>query len=88
MSSTEAPHPVPEGQAFVIRQFRGRPLHRDGRGFSLNELKEAKVPVGTARKLGICIDARRRTSHEANLRLLEGILARSAKSPSTHTAAT
>ncbi len=54
-------------------------MHRGGRGFSLSELKEARVSVGSTRRLGIYVDPRRRTRHEANLRLLERILRKSAK---------
>ncbi len=43
---------------------------RPGRGFSYQELKDAKIDVRIAKKLGIKIDPRRRTSHKENTDLL------------------
>lgn len=43
---------------------------RIGKGLSLNELKEAKISVKKALKLGIPVDLRRRTIHEENVKAL------------------
>ncbi|MCS7114203.1 MAG: ribosomal protein L13e [Nitrososphaerota archaeon] len=46
----------------------GKP--RTGKGFSLNELKKAKLSVKTALKLQVPVDPRRRTIHEENVKAL------------------
>jgi len=43
---------------------------RDGKGFSLGELKEAGIPKDQAKILGIYIDERRRSVHKENVELL------------------
>ncbi len=43
---------------------------RPGRGFSYQELKDAKMDVRIAKKIGIKIDPRRRSSHKKNTDLL------------------
>ena len=47
---------------------------RKGKGFSLEELKQAGIDVATARKLGIPVDKRRRTCHPENVELLKQFL--------------
>lgn len=48
---------------------------RLGRGFSLGELKEVKLSLKQALKLGVPVDSRRRTVHENNIRVLKDFLA-------------
>ncbi|MEM2103955.1 MAG: ribosomal protein L13e [Candidatus Bathyarchaeia archaeon] len=43
---------------------------RVGKGFSLDELKKAKLNVKQALKLGIPVDCRRRTAHLENVEAL------------------
>ncbi|MEE9150697.1 MAG: ribosomal protein L13e [Thermoplasmata archaeon] len=43
---------------------------RQGRGFSLLELKNAKIDIRMAKNLGLRVDRRRRTSYEENVRFL------------------
>ena len=47
---------------------------RRGRGFSLNELKVAGITVQEAKKLGIPIDFRRRSTREWNVETLRKYL--------------
>ena len=44
---------------------------RVGRGFSVEEIKEAGLDVNKAKKLGIPIDKRRRSKHEWNVKILK-----------------
>lgn len=52
----------------------GRIITRAGRGFSLNELKEAGITIDAARKLGIFIDKRRRSCRKENAENLKRLL--------------
>jgi len=49
----------------------GRIITRRGRGFSLNELKEAGITIDVAKRLGIPIDKRRRSCREENVKTLK-----------------
>jgi len=48
---------------------RGRRI-REGRGFSLGELKEAGIAPNEARRLGLPVDPRRRSTHPENVEML------------------
>ncbi len=54
---------------------RGRKT-RAGRGFSLGELKEAGVTPDEARRLGIPVDPRRRSTHPENVEMLREWIAK------------
>ena len=47
---------------------------REGKGFSLAELKEAELTAGNAKKMGIPVDTKRGTSHEENIETLKEFL--------------
>jgi len=47
---------------------------RSGRGFSMQELKEASVSLGLAKKLGLYVDKRRSTKREENISALKSWL--------------
>jgi large subunit ribosomal protein L13e len=47
---------------------------RVGRGFSLNELKEAGLTTDVAKKLGLYVDKRRRSIWPQNVRALKKLL--------------
>jgi len=47
---------------------------REGRGFSLKEIKEAKIDIQRARKLGFLVDRRRKTIYEENIQKLKELL--------------
>jgi large subunit ribosomal protein L13e len=53
----------------VITKQNGK--QRPGKGFSPDEIKEAGLDAGSARKLGVPVDRKRRTSHEANIEALK-----------------
>ncbi len=54
--------------------FKKGEKQRVGKGFSLGELKEAKLNLKKALKLGIPVDHRRRTTHEENIKTLKDFL--------------
>lgn len=47
---------------------------RYGRGFSICEIEKAGLSVEKAKSMGIYIDARRRSCHEWNVRILQELL--------------
>src|ERR1051325_10888974 len=51
--------------ATVMREF-GR-IVREGRGFSLEELKKAGIDTRQARKFGLPVDRLRKSSHQENV---------------------
>ncbi|MEM3565527.1 MAG: ribosomal protein L13e [Candidatus Bathyarchaeia archaeon] len=54
--------------------FKKGGKQRPGKGFSLRELKEVKLSLKQALKLGIPVDSRRRTVHEGNVEALKEFL--------------
>ncbi len=46
---------------------------REGRGFSLNELKQAGLTIFDAKRIGIYLDKRRKTVHNENVEYLKTI---------------
>lgn len=54
-------------------------LIREGRGFSIEELKELGLNIGEARRLGIPVDERRSTSYEENIERLKNWIAEAEK---------
>lgn len=55
--------------------FKKGGKQRLGKGFSIGELKEVKLGLKQALKLGIPVDSRRRTVHENNIKSLNEFLA-------------
>jgi len=58
----------------VMTQSKNITKERKGRGFSLGELREAKIPVNRANSLGVILDFRRGTVRESNVALLKELL--------------
>jgi ribosomal protein L13E len=54
--------------------FKSRAKQRVGRGFSRGELKKAGSSLTEAVKLGIPVDAKRKTAHEENVEVVETLL--------------
>ncbi len=46
---------------------------REGRGFSLNELKDAKMNTDEARDMGLPVDIRRKSNHPDNVKSLKAL---------------
>ena len=54
---------------------------REGRGFSLKEIKEAGINIQRARKLGFLVDRRRKTVYDENIKKLKELLKTAKKKP-------
>lgn len=64
-----------EAAPIVRRRLKdGRVIVRAGRGFSLNELREAGMLIEVAKRLGLPIDRRRRSVREENVEALKMLL--------------
>ncbi len=50
------------------------PGMREGRGFSIGELKEAGLTLERAKRLGLRIDKRRRSVHSWNVKVLKELV--------------
>ena len=63
--------PIP----MVRRKLKdGRIIEREGRGFSLKELREAGITIDQARRLGLYIDKKRRSCRMENVEALKTLL--------------
>lgn len=47
---------------------------REGKGFSLGELGAVELSAGNAKKMGIPVDPKRKSSHEENVEILKEFL--------------
>ncbi len=75
-SGLEIPKPMVQ-----MPLHKGLPIKiRVGRGFSISELKATGLDVKKARKLGLRVDERRDTRHEANVNALKEFLKKAASS--------
>jgi large subunit ribosomal protein L13e len=55
----------------MISPMVSRQKPREGRGFSLGELREAGLTAGEAKIRGVPFDARRKSTHEENVQILK-----------------
>ncbi|MEM2227426.1 MAG: ribosomal protein L13e [Candidatus Bathyarchaeia archaeon] len=58
-----------------IVKYKG--VIREGKGFSLSELKEAGLTIDLAKKLGIAIDKRRSSLRRENVEILKELIKKS-----------
>jgi ribosomal protein L13E len=87
---TEAPPrpaeaPRPKGQApraMVSSRHEGAMIEREARGFSIGELGGAGFTLGSASRLGLATDIRRRTVLEKNVESLKGWFSPPKQAPS------
>lgn len=64
-----------EIKAIVITRDNYKKLKkRIGRGFSINEIKEAGITIDKARKIGIYIDFRKKSKHIENIEKLKEMI--------------
>ncbi len=71
------PAEVPKALVKKPRLIKDRGISvglREGRGFSLSELKAVGLTAKEAKRLSIPIDKRRRSTHEWNIRILQEYL--------------
>jgi len=71
----EHPKPIVKPPALVKYGKVVKPW-REGRGFSIGELKQAGLTVSEARKLGLRVDKRRKSVHEENVKSLKEYLSK------------
>ncbi len=64
----------------VLSSMRGEKRKRIGRGFSLEEIKQAGISIKEAKARGIPIDKRRKTAHKWNVEALKKIVSQSLQS--------
>ncbi|MBM3898437.1 MAG: 50S ribosomal protein L13e [Thaumarchaeota archaeon] len=69
MQKPSAPAPVAKISTWELKE-----RFRSGRGFSMQELKEANISLGMARKLGLYVDIKRSTKREENISALKSWL--------------
>lgn len=67
----------------TVRKKDGKP--KEGRGFSLEELRKAELNLKKALKLKIPVDLRRRSSHEENVEALK-VYSKDVEKPKKHRA--
>lgn len=60
---------------------------RTGRGFSIDEMNQVGVTINDARKMGLIVDLRRKTSHEDNIEALKLYMKEAGKRVHTKAAA-
>lgn len=63
-----------------VRLRDGRVMVRAGRGFSLNELREAGMAIDAAKRLGLPIDKRRRSTRRENVEALRELVQTTSRS--------
>ncbi|MDD1777303.1 MAG: ribosomal protein L13e, partial [Candidatus Helarchaeota archaeon] len=62
-----------EGKYSVVTKPKKYQKNRQGRGFSLKEIKAAAIPLDDAKKLDIAIDTRRNSVHDENVQHLSSL---------------
>jgi predicted flap endonuclease-1-like 5' DNA nuclease len=60
-------------QNAIVKKPKKYLKSRKGKGFSLNEIKSASIPLDDAKKLPISIDTRRKSIHDENVRILSAL---------------
>lgn len=70
----ERPQPIIKRPNYNFEFPHERKETREGRGFSLGELKVAGISLQEAKKLGLRIDKRRRSTHQENVEALKKYL--------------
>ena len=68
-----------EGKRPIVLSPAGK--FREGRGFSLGELKLANIGLREARKIGLIVDKRRKSVYDENVKALLGHLSKLSKKP-------
>jgi large subunit ribosomal protein L13e len=66
-ANAEAPKEASEMHHIKPKITKKDGKHRDGRGFSLEELEKAGLNKAEAKKLEIPVDKRRKTAHDQNV---------------------
>ncbi|MFP3163966.1 MAG: 50S ribosomal protein L13e [Acidianus hospitalis] len=77
------PTPMIKRPNYSFEYPHERKSTREGRGFSLGELKAANLTPEKARKLGLRVDKRRKSVHQENVDALKKYLDESNKEKST-----
>lgn len=73
-------NPSMAGHPPVVKRYvKGVVRIRRGRGFSVKEIKESGLGLDLAKRMGIYIDFRRRSSHQENVRYLKALAKRFGK---------
>ncbi|MDG6934776.1 MAG: ribosomal protein L13e [Nitrososphaerota archaeon] len=68
------PSPTLSIRSNVKGLFRSLPKIRQGKGFSVSEIKEAGLTIDLATRMRLFVDRRRRSSHKENVEMLKTAL--------------
>ncbi|BDC18585.1 50S ribosomal protein L13e [Acidianus sp. HS-5] len=69
-----SPSPIIKRPNYSFELANGRKTTREGKGFSVGELKAVNLTPGKARKLGLRVDKRRKSVHQENVDSLKKYL--------------
>ncbi len=71
VEKVKVPTPKIKRPNFTFEYKSDRKVYRVGKGFSVGEIAKVGLTIEKARKLGIYVDVRRKSTHEENIQMLK-----------------